>query len=109
MDRAIEEPKIQTVLDEVRKLAIDTNNRETSIEEKVTYIKHQTSSNTSGSMRSSYSSILSQPSTASASSGGIPLLTQAPMPKHGQTPYNKDNKIVIKLQDVTVYKVLEEK
>ena len=40
VDRATEEPKIQTVLDEVRKLAIDTNNRETSIEEKVTYIKH---------------------------------------------------------------------
>ena len=31
------------------------------------------------------------------------------MPKHGQTPYNKDNKIVIKLQDATTYKALKEK
>ena len=59
VDRVIEEPKIQIVLDEVRKLAIDTNNRETSIEEKVTYIKYQILSNISGSIRSSYSSILS--------------------------------------------------
>ena len=108
VDRAVEEPKIQTVLDKVRKLAIDTNARETSIEEKVTYIKQQGSSIAGSSTRSSYASVLSQPSTASFSEGGVPI-QPPPIPKHGQAPYNKDNEIVIKLQDATANKVLEGK
>lgn len=41
VERAIDEPRMQTVLDEVRKLAINTNNRDTSMDEKITHIKHQ--------------------------------------------------------------------
>lgn len=42
IERAIDEPRMQTVLDEVRKLAINTNNRDTSMDENITHIKHQT-------------------------------------------------------------------
>ena len=107
VNRAMEEPKIQTVLDEVRKLAIDTNAREISIEEKVTCIKQQASSTAGSSTRSSYASVLGQPSTASFSEGGVPI--QPPIPKRNQAPYNKDNEIVIKLQDEIANKVLEGK
>ncbi|KAF6238843.1 hypothetical protein HO173_003350 [Letharia columbiana] len=43
-ERANDEPKIQTVLDEVRKLAIDSSNRDSNMEEKITHIKHQAAS-----------------------------------------------------------------
>ena len=39
-DKTIKELKLQIVLDEIRKLVIKSNNRETDINEKITYIKH---------------------------------------------------------------------
>ena len=42
--KATEEPKLQTVLDEVRKLANDSNERDTHMDEKITHIKHQAAS-----------------------------------------------------------------
>ena len=39
-DKIIKELKLQIVLDEIRKLAIKSNNRETDINEKITHIKH---------------------------------------------------------------------
>lgn len=104
IDQATAEPKIQTVLEEVRKLAIDSNNRDISIEEKVTHIKHQASS-----IASSSASVLGRASTTSSQVGGVLLATQQPVPRPGQSPYNKNNEIVIKLQDETANKALEGK
>ena len=44
---------------------------------------------------------------ASLSEGGVPI--QPSVPKRSQAPFNKDNEIVIKLQDATANKVLEGK
>lgn len=109
-DKATKEPKLQTVLDEVRKLAIESNNRETDINEKITHIKHQATSLGSTPSIASYASVLGRSSTASSTTGGAPLPILPPaMPKQGQSPYNKQNEIVIKLQDQTASKALEGK
>lgn len=39
IERATTEPKIQTILDKIRKLAMDTSNRDTNMDEKITQIK----------------------------------------------------------------------
>ncbi len=108
VERAIEEPKIQTVLDEVRKLATDSSNRDFSIDEKITHIKHQAASLGSSPSTASYASVLGRSSTASSTTGGVPIIPPA-MPKQGQAPYNKLNEIIVKLQDETANKALEGK
>lgn len=107
-EKAIEEPKIQTVLDEVRKLAIDSSNRDTQMEEKITHIKHQATSLGSSPSIASYASVLSRSSTGSSTSGGASIMPPA-MPKQGQAPYNKLNEIMVKLQDDTASKALKGK
>lgn len=72
-EKAIEEPKIQTVLDEVRKLAIDSSNRDTNMEEKITHIKHQAASLGSSPSMTSYASVLGRSSIASSTTGGSRL------------------------------------
>lgn len=113
VERAVDEPRIQTVLDELRKLAIDSNNRDTSMDEKITHIKHQATSIGSSASTASYASVLGRQSTASSTTGGAPIslsMNMPPaMPKQGQTPYNKHNEIVIKLQDETASEALEGK
>ncbi len=106
-ERAIEEPKIQTVLDEVRKLAIDSSTRDHDMEEKITHIKHQAAS-LGSSPAVSYASILGRSSNAPSTTAGVPIMPPA-MPKQGQTPYNKLNEIIVKLQDETANKALEGK
>lgn len=54
LERVSKEFKIQTMLDEVRKLALNISNRDSCIEEKVTQIKHQALSIESVSSISSY-------------------------------------------------------
>lgn len=66
IDQATAKSKIQTVLEKVRKLVIDSNNRNISIEEKVTHLKHQAFSIASSSVRFSYASVLGQASTTSS-------------------------------------------
>ena len=61
-DKVIKEPKFQIVLDEIRKLAIKSNNRETDINEKITHIKHQVISLESTLSIASYVSVLSRSS-----------------------------------------------
>ncbi|KAF6238672.1 hypothetical protein HO173_003178 [Letharia columbiana] len=107
-ERANDEPKIQTVLDEVRKLAIDSSNRDSNMEEKITHIKHQAASLGSNTSAASYASVLGRSSTSSSTTGGIPIVPPA-MPKQGQAPYNKLNEIIVKLQDETASKALEGK
>ncbi len=107
IDRTTTEPKVQTTLDEIRKLAVDTSNRVTNMDEKITQIKHQAASSTGTSSGASYASILSRASMP----GGVPLPPFSnPIPPHqGNTPYSKNNEIVIKLQDETANKALEKK
>lgn len=110
--RATKEPKIQTVLDEVRKLAIESNDRDTDMNEKITHIKHQAASiGSASSSIASYASVLGRSSsTSSSTTGGVPLPIPPPaMPKQGQSQYNKQNEIVVKLQDETASKALEGK
>lgn len=59
VERATAEPDIQTVLDNVRRLTVVTNNRDTSMEEKLTPIKRVATS------IGSYSSVAGYPSYAS--------------------------------------------
>ncbi len=40
IDRTTTEPKVQTTLDEIRKLAVDTSNRVTNIDKKIIQIKY---------------------------------------------------------------------
>ena len=61
-DKVIKELKLQIVLDEVRKLVIESNNRETDINEKITHIKHQAISLESTPSIVSYVSVLSRSS-----------------------------------------------
>ena len=63
-DKTIKEPKLQTVLDEIQKLVIESNNRETDINEKITHIKHQVISLESTLSIASYVSVLDRLSTA---------------------------------------------
>ena len=85
VERAIDEPRMQTVLDEVRKLAIDTNNRDSSMDEKITHIKHQTTSIGSNTSTASYASVLGRQPATSSINGGVPLPFPMPtaMPKQG--------------------------
>ena len=72
-DKAIKEFKLQTVLDEVQKLVIESNNREIDINEKITYIKHQAISLESTLSIASYASVLSRSSTVSSIIEGASL------------------------------------
>ena len=102
IERATEEPNIQTVLDEVRKLALESNNRDACIDEKITHIKCQTATST-GSIPSdtSYANVLGRASTAFS-------LTST-MSKQSQTLYNRMNEITIRLQDENADKALKGK
>ena len=81
-DKVIKELKLQTVLDEIQKLAIKSNNRETDINEKITYIKHQATSLESIPSIASYASVLDRSSTTSSTTEGAPLsILPSVMPK----------------------------
>ena len=96
VERVIEESKIQTILDEVRKLAIDSSNRDFSIDEKITHIKHQAASLKSSPSTVNYVSVLSRFSTASSITKEIFIISPT-IPKQEQALYNKLNEIIIKL------------
>ena len=102
--KATEEPKLQTILDEVRKLANDSNERDTHMDEKITHIRHQAASKNVIFPIPSYASVLNR------SAGGVPppFLSSATS-KQGQYKYNKANEIVVKLHDEAVNKALEGK
>ncbi len=77
------------------------------MDKKITQIKYQAASSTGISSGASYASILSRVSMP----GGVPLppFSNPIPPYQGNTPYSKNNEIVIKLQDETANKVLEKK
>ena len=89
-NKIIKELKFQIVLDEIRKLVIKSNNRETDINEKITHIKHQVISLESTPSIASYVSVLSRSSTASSTTERAPLsILLSIIPKQRQSLYNK--------------------
>ena len=74
VDKVIKELKLQIVLDEVRKLVIESNNREIDINEKITYIKYQAISLGSILSIASYVSVLGRLSIVFSITEGVSLL-----------------------------------
>ena len=106
IERIHQEPRIQTVLEEVRKLASDTCKRDTEIEEKITHIKHQSRSNAFPP------SLCQRVGTRSGLSGlhtNRPPQSGMPVPIHGQAPYNKMNETIVKIHDEAASKALQKK
>ena len=56
--RAIEEFKLQTILDEICKLIFDSNQRDSYMNKNIIYIKHQAASKNVVSLNISYISVL---------------------------------------------------
>ena len=98
-EQTIQEPRIQTVLDEVRKLARETTTRDNAIDEKLTIIKNQPvgSYTSSAATASSWAGVANRLrdsqftySSPSSSIGGV----QIP-----PTPYNKNTEIIVRMND----------
>ncbi|KAI4120970.1 MAG: hypothetical protein LQ347_006992 [Umbilicaria vellea] len=98
-EQTIQEPRIQTVLDEVRKLARETTTRDNAIDEKLTIIKNQPAGSytTSSAATTSWAGVAnrlrdSQFTYSSPSSS----IRGAPIPP---TPYNKNTEIIVRMND----------
>ena len=98
-EQTTQEPRIQTVLDEVRKLARETTARDNAIDEKLTIIKNQPAGSytSSAATASSWAGVANRlrdsQFTYSSPSSSISGAQIPPI------PYNKNTEIIVRIND----------